>query len=130
MQSSLPVVVAPVPHRFLWNGSVIEVRCYLAQRYAFLASETRLLVDGIEIGRSGGFAMNEVAAGWFRDPVGQMHHLEVISDVMPFSPAHLHVRILIDGLLVAQGPLAIENIGDGLSFGVLVAALIAAMTLL
>ena len=91
-----------------WNGHKIQLACQLAARYLWTATETRVIVDGIEIARAGGFRLNETIAGKFAgNSLPHQLALSIKVDVLTFASAPY--KLFIDEVLVAQGRLRIRN---------------------
>lgn len=114
MDYALPMAAPPEVSRFYWCGCLIEVECVASSRYAWLATETTVRVFGREVARSGGFRTTETASGVFVDPAGQRHTIEVrtLTPPLRYLARAVTCEILVDGFLVAAGPLAIRNMDE------------------
>lgn len=94
--------------KFQWEDHSILVQTQPALKYLWLATETVVSVDGVEIGRSGGFRFTERLVGNF--PHG--HHsselvLEMKSDFVTL--VSIPYTLMIDGGPISKGRLEIEN---------------------
>lgn len=108
----------------LWEGHRIQIETRLAGRYVWLATETRVLVDGQEAARSGGFGLTEHASGQFRHG-DRMVPLEL--EIRPgwFSWYDEKYKIRIAGQVVSQGEQNITRSGASYLLSGLLVGLIA-----
>ncbi len=91
-----------------WKGHKIQIDCRLAARYFWAATETVILVDGVEIARNGGFRLTENTTGKIiEDNLSRQISLVVKVDAFTFATAPY--KLFIDEILIAQGRLRINN---------------------
>lgn len=93
---------------FQWEGHSIIIHTQPSSKYLWMATETVARVDGIEIGRSGGFGFTETLIGTF--PHGDRSSelaLELKVDLITF--ASIPYKLAVDGEVISQGRLQIDD---------------------
>jgi hypothetical protein len=89
-----------------WEEHRIAISLYLSRKYLWLATETVVRVDDVEVGRTGGFKNHEKVKGTF---IHNDKHVELFLeskiDSGSFWKGSLPYTLIIDRNLIAQGRL-------------------------
>ena len=91
-----------------WEGHNISIRSQPEIKYLWLATETVVMVDDVEIGRSGGFRFNENFVEKFphNNSFSELA-LEIKVDLITLVSVPYILKI--DGDVISQGRLRIDN---------------------
>ena len=91
-----------------WAGHHILIRSEPAVKYLWLATETVVMVDGFEIGRSGGFRFTEKLVEKFphNNSLSELA-LEMKSNLITLMS--VLYKLEIEGNVISQGKLKIDN---------------------
>ena len=93
---------------FQWEGHSISINSQPALKYLWFATETVVKVDGVEIGRSGGFRFTEKLIGQFPHNNNSSElALEMKADLITL--VSIPYKLEIDGSIISQGRLKINN---------------------
>ena len=93
---------------FQWEGHNISINSQPALKYLWLATETVVKVDGVEIGRSGGFRITEkIIAKFPHNSNPSELVLEMKADLITL--VSIPYKLEIDGSIISQGRLKINN---------------------
>ena len=112
-----------------WNGHNIQINLIPSPKYLWFASETILLVDGIEVARSGGFKLSSKIISKFLDKDRSVEIcLELKSDIVTL--VSVPYKLQIDGDTIAQGRADIDNWISTLVIAVMICSFIACPTCL
>lgn len=93
---------------FQWEGYKVSIRSRPAFKYLWMATETVALVEGVEVGHTGGFGFTENLTGTF--PHGDRSSrltLEIKADLITL--VSVPYELAIDGSRVSQGRLKIDD---------------------
>ena len=93
---------------FQWEGHRILVHTQPAPKYLWLATETIVSVDGVEVGRSGGFGFSETLGGRFshNDHASELV-LEMKTDLVTL--VSIPYTLFVDKEVISQGRLEIDD---------------------
>ncbi len=91
-----------------WEGHNISIRSQPAIKYLWLAAETVVMIDGVEIARSGGFRFNEKLVEKFpHNNSSSELALEIKVDLITL--VSVPYKLEIDDNVISQGRLKIDN---------------------
>jgi hypothetical protein len=91
-----------------WEGHNISIRSEPALKYLWSATETVVMVDGVELGRTGGFRFNEKLTGRFpHQNASSEFALDIKVDLITL--VSVPYQLEVDGKIVSQGRLKIDN---------------------
>jgi len=93
---------------FQWEGHNIQINCMPALKYLWMATETIVRVDDVEIGRAGGFRFTDKISGNFNNH-GHPSELVLEMKVDIITLASVPYTLTINGNLISQGRLKINN---------------------
>jgi len=102
-----------------WEGHQIEIVCRLSGKYLLLATENIVKVDGSEVARSGGFSFTDLAIGSFQHNNDRVQ-IELSTGAAAFTTKYV---LRVNGIIISQGRLGIENIALGCLLGLIGGAL-------
>lgn len=93
---------------FQWKGHNILIQSQPSLKYLWLATETVVKVDGVEIGHSGGFGLNEKIIGNF---LNNNHSSELIFEMKTdlFTLVSIPYKLQINRRIISQGRLKIND---------------------
>ena len=93
---------------FQWKGHNILIQSQPSLKYLWLATETVVKVDGVEIGHSGGFGFTEKIIGNF---LNNNHSSELIFEMKMdlITLVSIPYKLQINRRVISQGRLKIEN---------------------
>ncbi len=91
-----------------WEGHKILINCRLSPKYLWLATESIVKVDDIEIARGGGFLRTDKLKGTF---LHNNHLCELYLEAKSDSRSILDgpYKLYIDGNLISEGRLVVDN---------------------
>lgn len=91
-----------------WEGHKIQINSQPMIKYLYIATETTVWVDGVEIVRVGGFRFTDKLSGKFLNN-GQPSELvlEIKADLITF--VSVPYKLQIDRAIISQGRLKINN---------------------
>lgn len=93
---------------FQWEGHNIQINCLPKLKYLWMATETTVRVDDVEIGRVGGFRFTDRISGKFSHH-GHPSELVLEMKVDIITVASVPYTLTIDGNVISQGRLKIKN---------------------
>jgi hypothetical protein len=93
---------------FLWEGHSIQIDTRPALKYLWMATETVVNVDGVEIGRIGGFRFTEKMSGEF---IHNNNPCQLVLDIKVdlITLVSVPYQLSVDGGIISRGRLRIED---------------------
>lgn len=93
---------------FQWEGHSIQINSQPMLKYLWMATETVVKVDGVEIGRVGGFRFTEKINGTF---INNDRPRELILEMKVdlITLISIPYKLQIDGNVISQGRLKIND---------------------
>ena len=92
-----------------WEEHRIRLHCQPMAKYFWLATETVMLVDDEEIGRVGGFRFTEKIEGEFNSDNNETNNIVLDIKVDLLTLISVPYKLFIDGEIVSDDRLNIDN---------------------